>query len=388
MTRLGDEPGDDGSLLRVLTASVVRVSRRLKVVLEGALVVALLLGVSGFANSDSRVELSVDGQVVSVETHADTVAELLSEQGVAVTDRDLVEPDPVTSLDAVPTVTVRHARQLQVVIDGQPTQIWTTELTVNAALDQFGVRMADAEFSASRSERLPLTGGRVGVQLPDQVTVVHDQRRTTVVTTAQSVATLLREAGVRLGRDDLVNVGLGREVETGMQIVVTRVDASTVRRAFTIDHAVVRRADPSSYEGVEKVLQRGRDGRGVIITRVVRHDGVTVRQRQLDRRVTRQPVREIVVYGTKVRPFSAPATGAEGLNWGALAACESGGNPRAVNPAGYYGLYQFSLSTWATVGGTGNPIDATPDEQTYRAQVLYERSGAGQWPVCGPLLFS
>ncbi len=124
------------------------------------------------------------------------------------------------------------------------------------------------------------------------------------------------------------------------------------------------------------------------MTRVVRHDGVTVQQHQLYRRVTRQPVREIVLYGTKVRPFSAPATGAEGLNWGALAACESGGNPRAVNPAGYYGLYQFSLSTWASVGGSGNPIDATPDEQTYRAQVLYERSGAGQWPVCGPLLFS
>ncbi len=135
-------------------------------------------------------------------------------------------------------------------------------------------------------------------------------------------------------------------------------------------------------------MQQGRDGRGVIVTRVVRHDGITVRQRQLDRRVVRQPVREIVVFGTRQRPFVAPATGAEGLNWGALAACESGGNPRAVNPAGYYGLYQFALSTWYSVGGTGNPIDATPDEQTYRAQVLYERSGAGQWPVCGPLLFS
>jgi uncharacterized protein YabE (DUF348 family) len=351
-------------------------------------VVALLLGVSGFTHSDSRVDLSVDGEVVNVETHADTVSELLTEQGVVVTDRDLVEPDPITSLDAVQTVTVRHARQLQVVIDGQPTQIWTTALTVDGALDQFGMRLADAEFSASRNERLPLTGARVGVKLPDQVTVLHDQRRTTVVTTAQSVAALLREAGVRLGPEDLVSVGLGREVETGMQIVVTRVDTRTVRRTFTIDHTVVRRADPSRYEGVEKVLQPGRDGRGVIVTRVTRHDGVIVRQRQLDRTVTRQPVRQIVVYGTKARPFSAPATGAEGLNWGALAACESGGNPRAVNPAGYYGLYQFSLSTWAAVGGTGNPIDATPDEQTYRAQVLYERSGAGQWPVCGPLLFS
>jgi resuscitation-promoting factor RpfB len=364
------------------------VSRRLLAVLEGALVVALVLGVSGFTRSDTLIELSVDGQVTDVETRAETVADLLREQDVVVSDRDVVEPAAATPLADVAAVTVRHARQVQIVIDGKPTQIWTTELTVDAALDQFGVRIDDAEVSVSRTERLSLTGTRIGVHLPDRVTVLHDQRRTTVVTTAKTVSALLGEAGVRLGPDDRVNVATSRPVQTGMEIVVTRVDTRTVRRGFVIDHAVVRRADPSRYEGVEKVVQQGRDGRGVIVTRVVRHDGVTVRQRQLDRRVARQPVREIVVYGTKQRPFAAPATGAEGLNWGALAACESGGNPRAVNPAGYYGLYQFALSTWYSVGGSGNPIDASPDEQTYRAQVLYERSGAGQWPVCGPLLFS
>lgn len=350
--------------------------------------VALVLAVSGFTRSDTVVELAVDGVVTEVETRAETVADLLDEQGVVVNERDLVVPSTTSSLPTDEAVTVQHARQVQVVVDGQPTQIWTTALTVDGALDQYGVRAADAELSASRSERLPLTGGRIGVQLPDQVTVLHDQRRTTVVTTAQTVSDLLREAGIRLGPKDLVNMRLGREVETGLQVAVTRVSVDTVRETFSIDHAVVRRADPSRYEGYEKVVQEGRNGRGVSVTRVVQHDGVTVRENRIDRRILREPVRKIVVFGTKQRPYSAPATGADGLNWGALAACESGGNPRAVNPAGYYGLYQFSISTWISVGGSGNPIDATPEEQTYRAKVLYQRSGAGQWPVCGPLLFS
>ena len=81
-------------------------------------------------------------------------------------------------------------------------------------------------------------------------------------------------------------------------------------------------------------------------------------------------------------------TGAAGLNWSALAGCESGGNPQAVNAAGYYGLYQFSLSTWYSVGGTGNPVDETSEEQTYRAQLLFQSSGSAPWPVCGPLLYS
>jgi hypothetical protein len=45
-------------------------------------------------------------------------------------------------------------------------------------------------------------------------------------------------------------------------------------------------------------------------------------------------------------------------------------------------------STWHSVGGSGLPIDASASEQTYRAQLLYKRSGAGQWPVCGSRLFS
>jgi hypothetical protein len=40
------------------------------------------------------------------------------------------------------------------------------------------------------------------------------------------------------------------------------------------------------------------------------------------------------------------------------------------------------------VGGTGVPTDHGAAEQTYRAQLLYKRSGAGQWPVCGRLLFT
>jgi hypothetical protein len=72
------------------------------------------------------------------------------------------------------------------------------------------------------------------------------------------------------------------------------------------------------------------------------------------------------------------------LDWRALARCESHGNPRALSRTGRYrGLYQFDLNTWRWVGGTGDPIDATPDEQTYRARLLFQRAGTRPWPVCG-----
>ena len=67
-----------------------------------------------------------------------------------------------------------------------------------------------------------------------------------------------------------------------------------------------------------------------------------------------------------------------------IASCESGGDPTAVSSNGTYrGKYQFSYATWAAVGGSGDPAAAPEAEQDYRAALLYERSGPGQWPVCG-----
>ncbi|MDQ3722194.1 MAG: transglycosylase family protein [Actinomycetota bacterium] len=68
----------------------------------------------------------------------------------------------------------------------------------------------------------------------------------------------------------------------------------------------------------------------------------------------------------------------------AIAQCESHGNPRAISPGGTYrGKYQFSFSTWQTVGGTGDPAAASETEQDRRAAMLYRTGGPGHWPVCG-----
>lgn len=68
----------------------------------------------------------------------------------------------------------------------------------------------------------------------------------------------------------------------------------------------------------------------------------------------------------------------------AIAQCESGGDPAAIGGGGAYrGLFQFSPATWQAVGGSGDPAAAPVAEQVRRAQLLYARAGASQWPVCG-----
>jgi hypothetical protein len=67
----------------------------------------------------------------------------------------------------------------------------------------------------------------------------------------------------------------------------------------------------------------------------------------------------------------------------AIAVCESGGDPTTDTGNGFYGKYQFTLETWAAVGGSGNPAQASEAEQDRRAAILYAQAGASPWPVCG-----
>ncbi len=63
--------------------------------------------------------------------------------------------------------------------------------------------------------------------------------------------------------------------------------------------------------------------------------------------------------------------------------CESHGDYGAVSSNGQYrGAYQFSQGTWESVGGTGDPAAAPPEEQDARAQILYDRAGSAPWG-CG-----
>jgi LysM repeat protein len=61
-------------------------------------------------------------------------------------------------------------------------------------------------------------------------------------------------------------------------------------------------------------------------------------------------------------------------------AAESGGNASAVNPSsGAGGLYQFLPSTWAALGHSGLPQNASVAEQNQAFQQEYAQSGGAAW---------
>lgn len=395
---------DTPSLRARLTGSPDSGRARLRLVAALSAALVLATGTAVTAQAHKTVTLDVDGVETEVTTFAGSVEGLLEEHDVALGARDTVAPDG--ALQDGSDVVVRHARLVTVRTDGVDESVWTTALSADEALDALAGRGADVQLVASRSNGTgrPFLAGDLTLDGPADVLV--DGRTLPVPDGVTDVATALDRLGVVLTERDTVVVRPGAEGRVA--VVVSRVVVQDVTTTLELPFASVTQDDAERFVGQKAVVTEGAVGVRTVVERVTTVDGVETAREPVSDQVTQAPVDEVVAVGTKPRPKAtpkaapaaaepAPATGspvtaggdADSLNWAALARCESGGNPSAVSSTGkYHGLYQFSVTTWQAVGGAGLPSDASAEEQTARAKMLYNRSGAGQWPHCGKNLFS
>jgi uncharacterized protein YabE (DUF348 family) len=353
------------------------VRRSLRSALFAFVLLGLVGGLLAYAAAQKSVTLLIDGQAREVGTYAATVGEVLEDEGVPADEHDVVLPAPDQALGDGVTVVLNRARPLRLTVDGVDREVFVTALSVEEALAQLGYQGDDLVLSASRSERVPLDGMALTITRPKDVVLIADGEQRVVSTTAATAGELLAEQGIALSATDRTSLYPDQILLDRMKLQVFRVTVKQKSVTTPIPYETVEVEDSTAFEGEETVVEEGRAGEKVTTYSITYVDGKITGRKELKSEVTREPVTEKVEVGTKERP--EPSVTADGLNWAAVAQCESGGNPRAVNPAGYYGLYQFSLPTWESVGGTGNPIDASPAEQLKRAQILYERSGPGQW---------
>jgi len=85
-------------------------------------------------------------------------------------------------------------------------------------------------------------------------------------------------------------------------------------------------------------------------------------------------------------PPPPPPPAASADSWARLRQCESNDDYADDTGNGYYGAYQFSVSTWESLGYSGLPSDAAPAVQDQAAQRLQAARGWDQWPSCSQQL--
>ena len=364
-------------------------------------VIAIVGGTFAFKALGKSVNVVVDGKSQTVSTYSSNVKDVLADADVDVDKRDDVSPSLKSGVKDGTAINVTRARPVSYTIDGIQEQQYVTALTVDDALQELGVA-DNAEVSADRDQPIPLKGTTLEITTSKDITINVDGQQLTASSTAPDVATLLAEQGVVLEQQDYTDPLATTALTPGMVITVNRVRITQVQEVQTIDYQVVEQPDGGLEKGEKKTQTEGVEGEQIVTYNVTTTNGVETAKEQAAVQVTKEPVNKVVLVGTAEPAPSSPSnsggnTGAtppadsSGLNWDALAQCESSGNWAINTGNGYYGGVQFDKRTWDAYGGSAYapyPHQATREQQIAVATKLYNARGIQPWPSCGPKLLS
>ena len=402
-------------------------NRKVQIAAQAVVITGLVGGTGAVVTMNKPVTLEVNGQAEEIRTFGGTVGDILDSHEIDVDKRDQVKPGVGTKVDRDMTITVNTAKKVALSVDGKETNEWTNANTVGQALADLGVDAKGADLNAKASQRLKEEGNDIDVTTSKDLTVVADGKDHKVSAAVGTAKEALKDTGVKLDKDDFLSVPMSAEVSDGQVLTVNRVKNDTVKDKQPIKADVETKKSDSLYEGETKVETEGKDGEKQVTYKVKTINGEQVKKEKKDEKVLSEPKTKVVIQGTKKKEEPADTGGSDsgdsgdsgsgdsgdsggdsstgsgggsgsgggdmstaeikamlggpGSKWYQIAECESNFNPRAVNQSNnaHFGLFQFKLQTWQNMGGSGNPIDASPQEQFDRAKKLQAEAGWSQW---------
>lgn len=357
-------------------------------VLGGILVFALLINqyannglsfglATARAGHGNLVSVYVDGEKHIVSTKASTVASALRDFNVTLQKGDVVEPALNAPIDqqsyninvyrAVPTLIVDNGKTTKILTGYQsPRQIASAAGLTIFPEDKISLNKI-TDFATD-----DLIGNKVVITRAKPVQIVLAGQVYNFRTQASTVKALLSERKIEVAPEDLLSTPLAERVDPGLRVVINKISQDIVAVNQSVPADVQVTYDDNLALGTEQVKQAGSDGLQQL-TYLVKYKDKAETDRSLLATKTLKPAQaKILVRGRHVANDV----------WARLRQCEAGGDYTRNSGNGYYGAYQFLVSTWQANGGSGRPDQASPSEQDRIAQLLQSRRGWTPWPVC------
>ena len=280
-----------------------------------------------FSGTKNTVALTVNGKQQEINTHADTVGDLLKEHNIQVSNADIVSPSLNTLIEEGLSIEWEQAKEVTITVDGKKQTIHTTADRVSEVL-------AEAKLDVSEHDKLtPALDAEVGpdaniaIDKAFQVTLVDGVNEEKVWSTSTTVADFLKQQEIQLNEFDRVEQRMEELVIPNDVIQVVRVEKVTDVVEAATNFAVETRIDKNLLKGKEKVVQEGKKGTIKRTYAIISENGKPVSRVLLDEKVVKEPMKKVVSVGTKVVTAS--------VSRGTTEASASGGKEFYVSATAY-----------------------------------------------------
>jgi uncharacterized protein YabE (DUF348 family) len=195
-------------------------------------------------------------------------------------------------------VKLRRAKPVELVLDGTPKKVYVHGLTVGEALTELGMPPEERDYVSPDPREDLQRGMRIELRNAVPVTVKADGKTREIVSSAPTVAQLLKEARVRVGAHDRLTPSQDTPPTPEMTIRIVRVRTKIVEERSKIPFGHREEKDAKLEKGLRKVSQQGADGLRVRRYEVQMLDGKAVGKTLQSDKVARKPRDEVLKIGT------------------------------------------------------------------------------------------
>ena len=238
---------------------------------------------------DTKVEVSVPK----------TVDEILKEAEITVSDEDIVEPARDAEIQDMAEIHVRRMHHVTIITDGDKKETQYAGGTVKDLLAEEGITLSSAQSMNVKEDALLTEGMEIVITTSYGITVTHDGKTEQVDAGAGTVGEILTKLGISIGKDDIVTPSLDTAVSEGTRIVICRVTYEEVKQTEEIPFDTLRKDDGSLKKGTEETDTVGISGEKETTYRVKLVDGKEESREVIGETVTKEPVNEVILVGTK-----------------------------------------------------------------------------------------
>lgn len=299
-----------------------------------------------------------DDQKQIVPTDAKTVGELLDRLHIQIESGDRVEPatdQPITGDNFL--VNVYRSAPIGIVDGTSYTLVSSAAATPRTVVTETGTKLyAEDTVSAGLTDNFVLQKSLGYRTVIDRATAIEMHlygQPLSLRTHAQTVAELLKEKGIKLGKDDTLKPSAATAITAGMDVSVVRNGIQVITLDEQIPAPVQNIIDASLSFGSTAVRQEGSPGKVTNTYQIKVENGVEVSRTLLQSVKVSEPVTRIVAKGNTVnipadKQSVMAAAGVSVGDYGYvdyIFSRESHWNAAAMSSNGYAGLGQTRPAT-------------------------------------------
>lgn len=200
-------------------------------------------------------------------------------------------------LIAISILVFSARKTLYVNVDGKEKKIITFKSDIKDVLSTNGIEVGPKDKVMPKIDSVVNNGDKIYIKKAVNVQLKMDGKKLSIKSAENNIDEMLKAEGIKIKNQDKVLPSKTEILKDGLKVAIVKVDSKVLKEVKSINFSTVTKKESNIIQGENKIVQEGKPGEKVIITKVTYENGKEVTRKIISEVITKKPVEKIVAMG-------------------------------------------------------------------------------------------